>query len=83
MAFRLIGLIINVTSLLIAVHHIIIDIYKICKFGIKIVDGTNIISICKLRKTASLMCVHLFWRTSQTQIEEIPHENNGILGSLF
>ena len=58
-------------------------IYKYGKFGIKIVFGTNIISIGKLRKTASRMYVHLFWRTSQTQIEEIPHENNGILGSLF
>jgi hypothetical protein len=59
------------------------EFYKYDKFGIKIVYGTNIISICKLRKMASRMCVHLFWRTSQTQIEEIPHENNGILGSLF
>ena len=50
-----------------------------CKLYMKQIEFYH----ANLRKAASRMCVHLFWRTSQIQIEEIPHENNGILGSLF
>ena len=50
-----------------------------CKLYMKQIEFYH----ANLRKVASRMCVHLFWRTSQIQIEEIPHENNGILGSLF